>query len=175
MIDITNNFTLEEFAYANSKMKKNAKLFILIMMIISFLISITSIIIMIIQDNYDDLMILNISFFTVGIFTLLLLIFLRPKRLAKTMIKLHPSLKDGFIYNYHFDDEYFILEEILKDSESNNKMKYSIIKKAIINNNYIFLYINPFAAYIIKIDNISIEDINNLKEILKQKINKTNF
>jgi len=171
MIEIKNEFSIEQLAKANIEMKKKYKILSLIIIIIS-IISLAISLVMTIGLNNDN----NLWYVLMGVSAFLLIFFaylyfiLTTKVMTNRLLKINPKLHDGILYIYNFSDDELILTKRTLDFESTNNMKYSSIFKYVMTKNYLFIFINTKQAYPIYKDDLN--KINNVKKLLDEKLKK---
>ena len=169
MVEIKTNFTVEEIAKSNFEAKNKFKIISIICIIIGAISIVPLFILVMNNDNFVFSLLLGLSAFLL-IFFSLLLFNLRPSGFKKRLVKVNPALKDGVEYTYIFNEEEFTVIEKLTTAESNNKIKYSALKKVDIGNNYIYLYLNQIQAFPIKKSDVKDSDIEEIKKLLANKI-----
>lgn len=167
MIEIKNEFTLDEIVNANYVLRKKYLILSLILFVIGIIGIVPMFLLVIYNDNFIYTLLLGLSAFLLIFFGYLSLT-LRRSSLRNRILRLNPSLKDGMEYTYIFDNDEFTLIQRLTTSVSNDKIKYIALKKVVINKEYIYLYLNQYQVFPIKIN--SVNDLDELKKLLSNKI-----
>ena len=167
MIEIKNEFTLDEIVNANYVLRKKYLILSLILFVIGIIGIVPMFLLVIYNDNFIYTLLLGLSAFLL-IFFGYLSFTLRRSSLRNRILRLNPSLKDGMEYTYIFDNDEFTLIQRLTTSVSNDKIKYIALKKVVINKEYIYLYLNQYQVFPIKIS--SVNDLDELKKLLSNKI-----
>lgn len=171
MINVESKYELNEFAEATMKSRSGIKKMLLIYSLCFFLLAIIILIIMLVEKDYDWLVTL-IALIFASLVMLLPLPLFRPKSFAKRLLKFNPALNSGVTYKYEFNELDFIVEELIETGESKNKFNYSNLKKVIINNDYIFLYLMGNLCYTVKRKDINESDYNDLLNIFNNQVKK---
>ena len=167
MIEIKNEFTLDEIVNANYVLRKKYLILSLILFVIGIIGIVPMFLLVIYNDNFIYTLLLGLSAFLL-IFFGYLSFTLRRSSLRNRILRLNPSLKDGMEYTYIFDNDEFTLTQRLTTSVSNDKIKYIALKKVVINKEYIYLYLNQYQVFPIKLS--SVNDLDELKKLLSNKI-----
>ncbi len=163
MIEIKNEFTLDEIVNANYVLRKKYLILSLILFVIGIIGIVPMFLLVIYNDNFIYTLLLGLSAFLLVFFGYLSFT-LRRSSLRNRILRLNPSLKDGMEYTYIFDNDEFTLIQRLTTSVSNDKIKYIALKKVVINKEYIYLYLNQYQVFPIKIS--SVNDLDELKRLL---------
>jgi len=169
MIEIKNEFTLDEIVNANYVLRKKYLILSLILFVIGIIGIVPMFLLVIYNDNFIYTLLLGLSAFLL-IFFGYLSFTLRRSSLRNRILRLNPSLRDGMEYTYIFDNDEFTITQRLTTSVSNDKIKYIALKKVVINEEYIYLYLNQYQVFPIKIS--SVNDLDELKKLLSNKIKK---
>ncbi len=169
MLEVRSNLSLEELANANYESKKAYKVSSIILIIIGIIGFVLSITMMLYNDSSIWTTLLGISTFFI-IFCSLMLLLMRPKSFKKRLIKENPALKDGVEYTFTFNEDSFLVNEKITTAESNNNIKYEMLKKVVISTNFIYLYINRLRAFPIKRTAFNEKDLEEFKKLLGNKI-----
>ena len=169
MIEIKNEFSLDEIVNANYVLRKKYLILSLILFVIGIIGIVPMFLLVIYNDNFIYTLLLGLSAFLLIFFGYLSLT-LRRSSLRNRILRLNPSLRDGMEYTYIFDNDEFTLIQRLTTSVSNDKIKYIALKKVVINKEYIYLYLNQYQVFPIKIS--SVNDLDELKKLLSNKIKK---
>lgn len=163
MIEIKNEFTLDEIVNANYVLRKKYLILSLILFVIGIIGIVPMFLLVIYNDNFIYTLLLGLSAFLLIFFGYLSLT-LRRSSLRNRILRLNPSLRDGMEYTYIFDNDEFTLTQRLTTSVSNDKIKYIALKKVVINKEYIYLYLNQYQVFPIKLN--SVNDLDELKRLL---------
>ena len=163
MIEIKNEFTLDEIVNANYVLRKKYLILSLILFVIGIIGIVPMFLLVIYNDNFIYTLLLGLSAFLLVFFGYLSFT-LRRSSLRNRILRLNPSLRDGMEYTYIFDNDEFNLTQRLTTSVSNDKIKYIALKKVVINKEYIYLYLNQYKVLPIKIN--SVNDLDELKRLL---------
>ncbi|MBQ6784115.1 MAG: YcxB family protein [Acholeplasmatales bacterium] len=163
MIEIKNEFTLDEIVNANYVLRKKYLILSLILFVTGIIGIVPMFLLVIYNDNFIYTLLLGLSAFLL-IFFGYLSFTLRRSSLRNRILKLNPSLKDGMEYTYIFDNDEFTLTQRLTTSVSNDKIKYIALKKVVINKEYIYLYLSQYQVFPIKLK--SVNDLDELKRLL---------
>lgn len=169
MIEIKSEFSLEDVADANYESKKA---FIIIGIILDFIaLGLLGFFFykVMTSDAYAWTLSLGMSAF-IFLFVLIMLIGIRPNRFKNKLVRVNRVLINGVNYTYQFNEEDVIIIEKLTNAESNNKIRYETFKKYKKTKSFIYLYITSLQAFPIKLNDI--ENIEELENLLKEKINK---
>ena len=169
MIEIKNEFSLDEIVNANYVLRKKYLILSLILFVIGIIGIVPMFLLVIYNDNFIYTLLLGLSAFLL-IFFGYLSFTLRRSSLRNRILRLNPSLRDGMEYTYIFDNDEFTITQRLTTSVSNDKIKYIALKKVVINEEYIYLYLNQYQVFPIKIS--SVNDLDELKKLLSNKIKK---
>lgn len=169
VVEIKSNYTIDEFAAANWESMKRFKLISMIFIIVGILGLIPSFIMYVMSSENVYLVLTGISSFLL-IFFALLLFNITPKQFKKRLVKNNPSLVNGVNYNFKFDEEEVSIKETISGACGLNKIKYSFLKKVVVRDNYIYLYINKIQAYPVRKVDISNNDMEEIKRLLGSKI-----
>ena len=167
MIEIKNEFSIDEIVNANYVLRKKYLILSLILFVTGIIGIVPMFLLVIYNDNFIYTLLLGLSAFLV-IFFGYLSFTLRRSSLRNRILRLNPSLRDGMEYTYIFDNDEFALTQRLTTSVSNDKIKYIALKKVVINKEYIYLYLNQYKVFPIKIN--SVKDLDELKKLLSNKI-----
>ena len=167
MIEIKNEFTLDEIVNANYVLRKKYLILSLILFVTGIIGIVPMFLLVIYNDNFIYTLLLGLSAFLI-IFFGYLSFTLRRSSLRNRILRLNPSLRDGMEYTYIFDNDEFTLIQRLTTSVSNDKIKYIALKKVVINKEYIYLYLNQYQVFPIKLS--SVDELDELKKILSIKI-----
>ena len=167
MIEIKNKFSIDEIVNANYVLRKKYLILSLILFVIGLIGIVPMFLLVIYNDNFIYTLLLGLSAFLLIFFGYLSLT-LRRSSLRNRILRLNPSLKDGMEYTYIFDNDEFTLTQRLTTSVSNDKIKYIALKKVVINKEYIYLYLNQYQVFPIKLN--SVNDLDELKKLLSNKI-----
>ena len=167
MIEIKNEFTLDEIVNANYVLRKKYLILSLILFVTGLAGIVPMFIMVLNNDNFIWTFLLGLSAFLL-IFFGYLSFTLRRSSLRNRILRLNPSLKDGMEYTYIFDNDEFTLTQRLTTSVSNDKIKYIALKRVVINKEYIYLYLNQYQVFPIKLS--SVNDLDELKKLLSNKI-----
>ena len=167
MIEIKNELSIDEIVNANYVLRKKYLILSLILFVIGLIGIVPMFLLVIYNDNFIYTLLLGISAFLL-IFFGYLSFTLRRSSLRNRILRLNPSLKDGMEYTYIFDNDEFTLTQRLTTSVSNDKIKYIALKKVVINKEYIYLYLNQYQVFPIKLN--SVNDLDELKKLLSNKI-----
>ena len=163
MIEIKNEFSIDEIVNANYVLRKKYLILSLILFVIGIIGIVPMFLLVIYNDNFIYTLLLGLSAFLLVFFGYLSFT-LRRSSLRNRILRLNPSLKDGMEYTYIFDNDEFNLTQRLTTSVSNDKIKYIALKKVVINKEYIYLYLNQYQVFPIKIS--SVNDLDELKRLL---------
>ena len=169
MIEIKNNFTVDELALINCKSKNKYRVLSIICLIIGVIGIIPSLIMIFNDDNFIWTFLLGLSVFLI-IFFGYLLFTIRPSGFKNRLFKVNPTLKGGIEYKYLFDIDELTVIQKTNTSESANKIKFSGLNKVVINDDYIYLYLNKLQAFPIKKKEINTNDLEEIKKLLANKI-----
>ena len=167
MIEIKNEFSIDEIVNANYVLRKKYLILSLILFVTGIIGIVPMFLLVIYNDNFIYTLLLGLSAFLL-IFFGYLSFTLRRSSLRNRILRLNPSLRDGMEYTYIFDNDEFALTQRLTTSVSNDKIKYIALKKVVINKEYIYLYLNQYKVFPIKIN--SVKDLDELKKLLSNKI-----
>lgn len=167
MIEIKNEFTLDEIVNANYVLRKKYLILSLILFVIGIIGIVPMFLLVIYNDNFIYTLLLGLSAFLLIFFGYLSLT-LRRSSLKNRILRLNPSLRDGMEYTYIFDNDEFTLTQRLTTSVSNDKIKYIALKRVVINKEYIYLYLNQYQVFPIKLS--SVNDLDELNKLLSNKI-----
>ncbi len=163
MIEIKNEFTLDEIVNANYVLRKKYLILSVMLFVIGIIGIVPMFLLVIYNDNFIYTLLLGLSAFLLVFFGYLSFT-LRRSSLRNRILRLNPALRDGMDYTYIFDNDQFTLIQRLTTSVSNDKIKYIALKKVVINKEYIYLYLNQYQVFPIKIS--SVNDLDELKRLL---------
>ena len=163
MIEIKNEFSIDEIVNANYVLRKKYLILSLILFVIGIIGIVPMFLLVIYNDNFIYTLLLGLSAFLLVFFGYLSFT-LRRSSLRNRILRLNPSLKDGMEYTYIFDNDEFTLTQRLTTSVSNDKIKYIALKKVVINKEFIYLYLNQYQVFPIKLN--SVNDLDELKRLL---------
>ena len=119
MIEIKNEFTLDEIVNANYVLRKKYLILSLILFVIGIIGIVPMFLLVIYNDNFIYTLLLGLSAFIL-IFFGYLSFTLRRSSLKNRILRLNPSLRDGMEYTYIFDNDEFTLTQRLTTSVSKN-------------------------------------------------------
>ena len=166
MININNNFTVDEFVKINYLLKKKIRIIFAIISLVSFICAVS--LFAAFMSTSND--ILNI-FGAVSVFFFIFFgyyaIRMNINTFKKNILKFNPRLENGINYEYSFNDNEMNVISKTDNASTKATFKYDSIIKTFIIEDYIYIQVTENLSYPIKKNELTEEELSNLKQLLK--------